>query len=205
MNKQQSRNRPFQSNDYNETTEPLEVIESPLYISPAYAANDGFPAATTVPAPQLGVRPPPTDVLPAYPYHQQPSGGYPVLPPAPLKKYRGYPPGGSPPVPDRAPARRYHRSPLPGLVRFCFVLVQLVLLARVLCLLFAVQSSALWLILLSAAGDLFVQPILWLAANMNLSVLAGTQLLVYLEFLVAILAYGLFSRLLSLLLRALLN
>jgi len=94
---------------------------------------------------------------------------------------------------------------LPGLVRLFFVLVQLVLLARALCLLFGVQSTTLWLTLLFAAGDLFIQPAHWLAANINLSVLAGTQVLIYLEFLVAILAYGLFSRLLTLLLRVLLN
>jgi hypothetical protein len=90
-------------------------------------------------------------------------------------------------------------------VRLFLVLVQLVLLARALCLLFGVQSTTLWLALLFAAGDLFVQPARWLAANINLSLLAGTQLLVYLEFLVAILAYGLLSRLLTLLLRALLD
>jgi len=204
MSKRQ-KNRPFQPSDYNETTEPLEAIGLPVYAGPSYAANDGFPAAQTVPATQPGISLPPTDVLPAYPYQPQPQAAYPVLPPAPLKKYRGYPPGGSPPIYDRASARRRRRSPLPGLVRFCFVLVQLILLARVLCLLFGVQNSALWLVLLSTAGDLFVQPVLWLATNINLSVLAGTQLLVYLEFLAAILAYGLFSRLLTLLLRALLD
>lgn len=205
MNKQQ-KNRPFQPDDYNETTEPLEASGFPVYAGAAYPAQQGFPAAETVPAAQPGVSLPPTEALPAYPYYQQPQAAYPVLPPSPLKKYRGHPPGGSPPVYDRQPARhRRRRSPLPGLVKLCFLLVQLTLLVRVLCLLFGVQNSALWFVLLSAAGDLFVQPILWLATNINLSVLAGTQLLVYLEFLVAILAYGLFSRLLALLLRALLN
>jgi hypothetical protein len=90
-------------------------------------------------------------------------------------------------------------------IKFCFVLVQLVLLARVVCLLFGVQNTALWLTLLFAAGDLFLWPVRWLAENINLSILAGTRLLTYLEFLVAILGYGLLSRLLTPLLRALLR
>ena len=205
MRKKQAQNKPFQPSDYNEPTEPLEVIELPFYGDPSYVMGDGFSVATTVPATQPALRLPPTDVLPAYPEHQPYPAAYPVLPPLPRKKYRGSPPGGYTPLPERAPARRRWRSPLPGFVRLLFVLVQLVLLARVVCLLFGVQSNTLWLTVLFAAGDLFVQPVSALAANINLSLLAGTQLLLYLEFLVAILAYGLFSRLLALLLRALLN
>jgi hypothetical protein len=205
MHKQHAQNKPFQESDYNEPTEPLEVIELPIYGDPSYAVGDGFPAATTVPAAQAAVRLPPTDVLPAYPYHQPYQADYPVLPPLPRKKYRGSPPGGYAPYSDRVPARRRGRSPLPGFVRLGFVLVQLVLLTRVVCLLFGVQSTTRWLTILFAAGDLFVQPVSALAANINLSVLAGTPFLLYLEFLVAILAYGLLSRLLTPLLRALLN
>ncbi len=85
------------------------------------------------------------------------------------------------------------------------MLVQLALLARVVCMLFNVQNTTLWLTLLFAASDLFVQPMRWLAANVNISFLAGTQLLVFLEFLLAALAYGIFSRLFVRLLKALLN
>jgi hypothetical protein len=72
-------------------------------------------------------------------------------------------------------------------------------------MLFGIQGTAPWFALLLATGDLLVQPVYWLAANINLSLLAGTPILPYLAFLVAILAYGLFSRLLTLLLRVLLN
>lgn len=207
MRKKQAQNRPFRPSDYNDPTEPLEAVELPLYLGPQNAVDGAYPVATTVPAPQPNVVLPPTDALPAYPYYQPPQGAYPVLPPPPLKKYRGSPPGGSPWSYDydRVPRRRRRRSALPGLVRFVLVLVQLVLLTRALCMLFGVQSTATWLTLLFSAGDLFVQPARWLAANINLSVLAGTQLLVYLEFLAAILAYGLLSRILTLLLRALLD
>ena len=58
---------------------------------------------------------------------------------------------------------------------------------------------------LFAAGDLFVEPVRWLAAQLTLSWLSGTALLTDLEFVGAILAYGLLSWLLVRLLRVLLN
>lgn len=201
MGKRQAENQPFQPSDYNEPTEPLEPLVLPQYY-PAYAGDSASPLAPTVPTPPLHL---PPVAQPVYPYPQPAQAVYPVLPSAPVKTYRGYPPGGAAPAYEPLPARRPRRSPWPGLVRFLFVLVQLVLLARVVCLLFGVQNTATWLVLLFAAGDFFVLPMRWVAENINLPVLAGTQLLIYLEFLVAILAYGLFSRLLTLLLRALLH
>ena len=188
--------------DYNDPTEPLEAIALPLYIGPPYTGDDAFPGATTVPA-QLAGNPVACNLLTRIISRLRPRILY-----YHLRHSKNI-------VAIRQEDRRLslsaylragrRRSPLPGLVRLCFVLVQLILLARALCLLFGVQNTTLWLTLLFASGDLFVLPARWLAANINLSVLAGTSLLVYLEFLVAILAYGLFSRLLALLLRALLN
>ena len=204
MRRQKARNKPFKPEDYNATTEPVERVVLPSYPYPAPTYLDGD--ALNVPAAQSYARPAPDE---AYPYYQPPQYAvypvYPVLPDAPNKKYRGSPPGGSPPAPQPARQRRAHRSPLPGLVGLCLFLVQMVLLARVGCLLFNVQDTTLWLALLFAAGDLFVEPLRVLAANINLSVLAGTQLLTILEFLVAILAYGLLSRILVRLLKMLLN
>lgn len=193
MSKKQARHKPFRLEDYNDTTEPLEALPEALYLSTVY--------------PERSVAMPPTvpyavGAQPGYPYHQPAPAAYPVLPPAPFKTYRGQPPGGAAPQAEPATRRRSH---LPGLVKFCFVLVQLVLLARLICLLFGVQNTALWLTLLFAAGDLFVWPVRWLVVNINLSIFSGTPLLTYLEFLFAILAYGLFARLLALLLRALLD
>jgi hypothetical protein len=204
MGKRQAENQPFQPSDYNEPTEPLEPLVLPQYY-PAYAGEGASPLAPTVPTPPLHLPPVASVAQPVYPYPQPAQAAYPVLPPAPARKHRGYPPGGASPAYQPWSARRQRKSPWPGLVRFFFVLVQLVLLTRVVCLLFGVQNTAAWLTLLFAAGDFFVLPMRWLAESINLPVLAGTQLLIYLEFLVAILAYGLFSRLLTLLLRALLN
>jgi hypothetical protein len=94
---------------------------------------------------------------------------------------------------------------VPGLVGLFLFVGQLVLLARVVCVLAGVRSAAPWVTLLFAASDLFVLPVRVLAANINLSFLAGTQLLVVLELLVAILVYGVLSRLLVRLLRVLFN
>jgi hypothetical protein len=100
---------------------------------------------------------------------------------------------------------RKRRSPFPTLVGLCFVLVQVVLLARALCLLFSVQATSVWLALLFAASDLFVEPLRLLVAKLNITLLAGTQTLTILEFLVAALAYGILSRILVRMLKALLN
>ncbi|HEX7736945.1 MAG TPA: hypothetical protein VF458_19015 [Ktedonobacteraceae bacterium] len=200
MSKKQARNKPFRLEDYNETTEPLEALPEPLYLSPAFTEKPAGGAAPTMPATQPIFVPYTAEAQPAYPVYQPSPSVYPVLPPAPLKTYRGQPPGGAS---AREPARR--RSRVPGVVKFCVLLMQLVLLARVVCLLFGVQNTALWLTLLFAAGDLFVLPARWLAENINLPILTGSPLLIYLEFLVAILAYGLCSRFLTLLLRAILD
>ncbi len=205
MGRQRSRNTPFKLGDYNEPTEPVERIILPPYANPTYGAPGPLPDTLTVPAPQPDARPVPQDGLPAYPYpyYQQPAA-YPVLPEAPLKRYRGTPPGGA--ARYSQPLRRQRRSIIPGLVGLFLLLVQLALLARVACMLFNVQNTTSWLTLLFAASDLFVQPVRLLAANINLSFLAGMpQLLTILELLVAVLAYGILSRLLVRLLKVLLN
>jgi len=192
----------FGPKDYNDTTEPVERVVLPPPAAPNYAGSGLYPDAWAVPAPQTATRPFPQGTAPDYSYDQSPPVvPYPVLPPP--KKYRGQPPGGA--APFYQPARKFRRSPVPGLVGFGLLLVQLALLARVVCMMLNVQPASPWLALLFAASDLFVGPVRWLAANVNLSVLAGTQLLLYLEFLLAVLMYGLVSRLLVRLLKALLN
>ncbi|MEO7018667.1 MAG: hypothetical protein ABI234_00765 [Ktedonobacteraceae bacterium] len=160
--------------------------------------------APGVPAPQAETRPFPQEYAPAYPYAQSPAASvypvYPVLPLAPLQK-----PGGATPRYRPIRLRKRHRSPVPGLVGLCLMLVQLTLLARVICMLFGVAATTLWLGLLFVASDVFVEPLRWLATTINIAPLAGTQLLIYLEFLLAVIAYGLFSRLLVGLLKALLR
>ena len=184
MGKQQAQ---FGPRDYNQTTEPVERVILPQPLEPTTPMGGWYPGALHPPG--------------AHPYVQAPD--YPVLPPAPFHQYRGQPPGGSPPVYHDSRASRRQHSLVPGLVRFCFVLVQLTLLARVVCMLFGVTITTLWLSLLFFASDVFVLPLRWLASNINVAPLAGTPLLMYLEFLLAIFVYRIVSRLLVGLLKAL--
>lgn len=195
----------FGPDDYNQPTEPLELPVEPTTPMGSWYSDD-----QSVPAPHAHTRPFPQEYAPARPYPQPPAAApvYPVLPLAPLKKQRGQPPGGAEPVyqpmqPVRL--RRRHRSPVPGLVRLCLFLVQLALLGRVVCMALGIAATTYWLSLLFQASDLFMEPLRRLTADVNFGPLAGTQLLVYLELLLAVLAYGIISRLLVGFLKALLN
>ena len=176
MGRQKARHTPFTLEDYSDTTELVERL----------------------------VLPPTTPLNPSYLPPQ--IVGDPVLLRAPSnKKHRGSPPGGSAPVDGPTQTKSYRRSPIPGLVRVGFVLIQLVCFVRVVCLVLNVQETTPWFVLLVAASDLFVEPVRLFAATLDLSGRAGTPLLPDLEFAVVILAYGLLSWLLVHLLRALLN
>lgn len=209
MGRQRIQHTRFKPGDYDAPTEPVECAVIPPSIYPYAGVGGPAPDMFPVPAAQPDARPIPQGASPVYPYpsYYQPAqnAAYPVLPPSPLRDHYGQPPGGASSFAQPQRAQRRHCSVIPGLVGVLFLLVQLVLLARVVCMLFNVQNTTLWLTLLFAAGDLFVLPVRWLAANINLSFLAGTQLLILLEFLLAALAYGILSRLLVRLLKALLN
>jgi hypothetical protein len=71
--------------------------------------------------------------------------------------------------------------------------------------LLSVSATTPWYGLLVTTSDLLIWPARQLASAINTSVLAGTQLLVYLEFLLSILIYGLLARLLVRLLNRWLN
>lgn len=201
MGRERLQHTHFKAADYDAPTEPVDCAALLPYANAAYG-----PDAFAVPAAQPDARPVPQDASPVSPYYPaSQNAAYPLLPPSPLKTYSGQPPGGASSFSQPQQPRRRHRSVIPGLVGVLFLLVQLALLARVVCMLFNVQNTTLWLTLLFAASDLFVQPMRWLAANISISFLAGTQLLVFLEFLLAALAYGIFSRLFVRLLKALLN
>jgi hypothetical protein len=189
MGKRPSQNTAFGLGDYDQPTEPLETIALPAYAAPTYTVDDPYPylGPQTVPAPQPGTRPFPQGSSSTYPV-------YPVLPAIPIKKYRGHPPGGSPPInqPVRRTKRRY--KPLSRLVNLLFMLVQLALLARVVCMVLNVLATNVWLNLFFWACDLLAWPLRLLAASLTIPWLQGTQLLIYLELLLAILLYGLVAR-----------
>jgi hypothetical protein len=204
MGKKNAPDTAFSLEDYNQPTQPMERIIPPLITSSAYTASGWYSEATTTPANEWDGQSFSPGTLPAYPFYQLPASPvYPVLPPAAAYgKARGYPPGGSAPAYKHSYGRKNRRSPLPFLVRLFFIAIQLTLFARIVFMISGISANTIWLELLLGASDLFVLPVRLLVANINTSVLAGTELLIYLEFLLAILIYMLFSRLLVRCLRA---
>ena len=204
MSKQRAKDMAFGPDDYNQPTEPVGQIILPPYASPTYTAEHPYNRGSAAPwadAPAY-----PQGAPPAYPLYQSPvSPVYPVQPQPYPANYGGRPAGSMPPVYQPGYRRRARGRWFPGLVGVFFVLVQLALLARVVCMILSVPANSVWLSLLYRACDLFVSPVSWLAANINVSVLAGTQLLIYLEFLFAILAYGILSRILVRILKIFFN
>ncbi len=151
---------------------------------------------------------------------QPPAYPYPYLPPAPVKKKKhdGQRPAGgaaASPLPPTSsaypvypvlPARpakeaQPRQSPLPALVGVFFVGVQLLLLVRFMLKLLSVSGNAKWLSLVYDVSDFFVLPFRLLLQNTALSLSVSVEVYT----LLAILVYGLFSRILVRFLKALLN
>ncbi|HLX39890.1 MAG TPA: hypothetical protein VKR42_05130 [Ktedonobacteraceae bacterium] len=148
---------------------------------------------------------------------------YPYLPPEPVKKQKqnGHRPAGgaaaSLPVPTfpaapvnqdypvlpARPAKQVQagQSPIPAFVGLFFVMVQLLLLVRFMLKLLNVSGNAKWLSIVYDVSDLFVFPFRLLLQNTVLSLSVSVEIYT----LLAILIYGLFSRILVRFLKALLN
>lgn len=185
IGKKQAQRLAFKPGDYDQPTEPVgHLVLPPPVLEPTAPLEGWHPAMPGVPN---------------YPYAQPPA--YPILP-QPPQKYRGYPPGGSPGGYDERRSGKHRSSLVPGLVKVGLALVQLVLLARVVCLLLGMTANTIWLALLFFVSDRFVAPLRWLATMVDVGPLAGTSLLLCLELLLAFLAYRVLSRLLVGLLKA---
>ena len=133
-----------------------------------------------------------------------PEGAYPFLPPAPSVNPRHRPAGGARPekTPGSRSARvRRGRSPWPGLVGLCFILLQFLLIARFGLVLFNITQGAAWIDIVYAFSNLLVMPFQFIWQNLGLPQLAHLELYT----LVAIAVYGLISRLLVRFLKAALN
>jgi len=196
MRKQPPQDSHFDETDEHDTpTEPM----MPIAIAPFLPTQAGSTAHTAQPA------------------------QYPYLPPAQVKKngHAGQrPPGGAPPSPASSasptsaaspvypvlPARpakqaQPKRSPLPTLVGTFFVMVQLLLLVRFLLKLLNMPGNSGWVSIVYTVSGLFVFPFRLLLQNMALSLPVSVEVFT----LLAILVYGLFSRILVRFLKALLN
>lgn len=191
-------------------TEPMmPVVPSPF----AVTVPNGVPTmdGQGIPVPTPHERP--------FPYQDVQQNGaspgypvYPMLPPAPKNEKGGKrPPGGATPAypvypgeanKPAAQAGAQHRSSLvPHLVGVFFVLVQLLLLVRFVLRLLNFSGSTTWVGILYAVSGLFVLPFRLLLQNIAIPIPNALEIYA----LIAILIYGLLSRLLVRLLKALLH
>jgi hypothetical protein len=179
-------------------TEPMaRVVFSP----------DAYGAPTIdepIPVPQPQERPFPAQGsarLPNY-YERGPASVYPYLPPAPAISKRHRPAGGVAPFsagPERWPEPQVKRrnSALPVLVGWFFVLVQLLLLVRFALSLIGVSRDIGWVDVIYVISNIFVLPFRLLLQSITLPIPISIEVYTVL----AILAYGLLSRLLVRLLK----
>jgi hypothetical protein len=113
------------------------------------------------------------------------------------------------PVDVEQPAKKRRTTPrrsiFPAVVGLFFVLVQLLLLVRVALQFLGQPDNLWWAGLIYNISNILVLPLRLLLQNVNVVVIAGTDLYNYLLFLVAILIYGLISRILVRFLKAILH
>ena len=210
----------FDNNDYDSPTEPMiPIILAPR--SPARPPAGGQNGSNngTAAGPTLPLQP----ASPSQPVPETPLN-YPLLPPSPGTNHNGRPTGGASPsgngngltdlaalpgwtvTPDglKAPVQP-RRSPVPTVLGVCFVVVQVLLLARVLLLLFNVNNIAAWVRTFYNLSSIFIWPFRLLLDHIQSLASIRPELVNYVAPLVAILVYGLISRILVRFLKALLN
>ncbi len=197
---------------HDQPTDPaIPVVLPPL--SPTIPYGVPTVADENIPAPLPYERPFPYQDVPysnsAYPPYAVPPAApvYPVLPPGPHSQGRRPPGGAAPGYPvgagNNTPTigSQARRSSLPLLVGMFFVLVQLLLLARFVLMLLTFPASTTWVGTIYTLSSVFVLPFRLLLQ----SVVPGLQGAIELYTLLAILIYGLLSRLLVRFLKALLR
>lgn len=213
MRRQQPQEDRFEHlDDYEQPTEPMsQVILSPFSV-PTYQAGSSIDQES-VPAPQLDERPfPKQGVMPVDAINRSPATPdvYPILPHAPTDGRNSRPTGGASPLPhprrpDYSVPRQPRRSSFPTFVGLFFVAVELVLLLRLAFLLFGFSGSNVWVGLIYTISAIFVLPFRLLLENVKIPILYGTDLYYNLLTILALLAYGLLSRILVRFLKALLH
>ena len=213
MRRQQPQENRFEPKDEHEQpTEPMSQVILAPFSSPTFEPELAVDQVD-IPAPRLDERPfpkrgpNPIDVM-----YRQPATPpvYPILPQAPTERRNGRPPGGAPPRihphrPDKSVPRKPRRSSFPVLVRLFFFAVELVLLLSLLFPFFGLSGSNVWVGLVYAISAILMQPFHLLLENIRIPLIYGTKLYNDLLIVVALLAYGLLSRILVRFLKALLH
>ncbi|MDQ2887266.1 MAG: hypothetical protein M3Y39_14430 [Chloroflexota bacterium] len=167
--------------EHNQPTEPIDFAISP--VSP-YAPTVTSDSPATIPVPTRPLPPPPqAPLIGAYPYLPTPTrqGGY--------DSYAGnapMPAGGS------APANTKRRRVFPLLVGLCFVGIQLVLLVRFVLTIATQWNDIAWVSIFYSVTALLIWPVQALLQQFSMQLAASVEI----STLLAILAYGLLSRIL---------
>lgn len=197
--------------DHSAPTEPM----MPVILSPLSSTVPMIPGASPntdgmIPTPQPHERPfPQQDDLS---FHQRPGVPvYPYLPPAPPVSGNGRPAGGAVPVrpvssgaptrSDRGNRVQPRRSAFPLLVGFFFVIVQLLLLVRFVLKFVGIPGNTLWVSAIYTISSVFILPFRLLFERIVLPIHLDVEFYT----LLAILLYGLLSRILVRFLKALLH
>ena len=163
--------------EHNAPTEPLGNPHPPS--DPAAIANEAVPAPTPLERPF-----PALDYAPANPYSNRPAAPvYPVLPPKPIKNARARP------------------SAIPLLAGICFVAVQLLLLVRFTLKLIGLPGNGTLIALVYAISNIFILPFRLILQSIPLPIPTSLELYT----LLAILFYGLLSRVIVRILKAVLR
>jgi hypothetical protein len=168
--------------EHNQPTEPMNF---PIASVSPYAPTATGDNPPTMPVPNRPFSPPVPPQAPLI-------GAYPYLPPAPTRQsgYEGY--GENMPVPagGSAPAGTKKRHFLPVLVGLFFVMIQLVLLARFVLTIATQWNNIAWVNIFYSVTALLIWPVQAVLQQFAL------PLSVEISTLLAILAYGLLSRIL---------
>jgi len=201
-----------QSQDMDEHDQPTEPVPK-IILPPSSTTIPGgvWPFDDEViPAPQPHERPfPQQDVRgvphPGSPYRPPETPVYPYLPSAPAINQGYRPPGGAVPIQPEGPgpaiqSTQPRRSPFPLLVGLFFVAVQLLLLIRFVLRGFDLPGTTPWVGAVYAISNVFVQPFNILLPKITLPLPGNLEVYT----LLAILLYGLLSRILVRFLKALL-
>jgi hypothetical protein len=125
------------------------------------------------------------------------------MPAAGKRKKGGFPPAGASsiyPAPVQKAARRRRHSAIPALVGLFFVAVQFLLLLRFVLKLINISGNATWIPIVYTISSIFVLPFRLIFQQITLPIPIWLELYT----LVAILGYGLLSRIVVPVLKALL-
>src|SRR5579859_7751320 len=191
--------------EHNQPTEPMPLID-PAAFDPTISHGPGH---IVLPAPPSYGQSFSGQHAPGAGFQRPIQGGvYPMLPPAPAITRKGKPAGGAevlPPGYAPGPAHSVRRSPVPALVGMCFVAVQLLLLLRFVLKIINPTTGLVWVSTVYRFSEPLVAPFRLLWQQLHLQIPPQILLSVEIYTLLAILGYGLVSRILVHLLKAIFN